>query len=111
MQHVLSFFFALTPYTILGPKAFSAYPATATRTSQRARRGGFRDQRNALGAGLTDLSRGLLLVDGAEFDRDPDLITAENGVIDLRTGAPCPPGPHPAWCAADHAVGEHARGP
>ncbi|MFD4688284.1 phage/plasmid primase, P4 family, partial [Streptomyces sp. NPDC058204] len=83
----------MTPYTILGPKAFSAYPATATRTSQRARRGGFRDQRNALGAGLTDLSRGLLLVDGAEFDRDPDLITAENGVIDLRTGALMPHSP------------------
>ncbi|MFE5547268.1 phage/plasmid primase, P4 family [Streptomyces sp. NPDC056534] len=41
-------------------------------------------------AGLTDLSRGLLLVDGADFDRDPDLITVDNGVVDLRNGVLLP---------------------
>ncbi|MCQ1582301.1 DNA primase family protein [Streptomyces parvus] len=44
-------------------------------------------------AGLTDLSRGLLLVNGGEFDTDPDIITVENGVLDLRTSALMPHDP------------------
>jgi putative DNA primase/helicase len=36
---------------------------------------------------ITDLARGILHVDGADFDTDPDIITVKNGVIDLRTGA------------------------
>ncbi|MFF4291649.1 phage/plasmid primase, P4 family, partial [Streptomyces sp. NPDC001633] len=44
-------------------------------------------------AGLTDLSRGLLLVDGADFDSDPDLITVDNGVVDLRNSTLLPHNP------------------
>ncbi|MFH8582532.1 DNA primase family protein [Streptomyces zaomyceticus] len=44
-------------------------------------------------AGLTDLSRGLLLVNGDQFDTDPDIITVENGVVDLRTSALLPHDP------------------
>jgi P4 family phage/plasmid primase-like protien len=39
---------------------------------------------------VTDLARGILHVDGTEFDTDPDVITAANGVIDLKTGALMP---------------------
>lgn len=41
---------------------------------------------------ITDLARGVteIKVDGAEFDRDPNVITANNGVIDLATGALMP---------------------
>lgn len=39
---------------------------------------------------VTDLARGILHVDGTEFDTDPDVITVENGVIDLATGALMP---------------------
>lgn len=41
---------------------------------------------------ITDLARGVpgIKADGAEFDQDPNVITAENGVIDLKTGALMP---------------------
>lgn len=41
---------------------------------------------------ITDLARGVpeIKVDGTDFDRDPDVITADNGVIDLKTGALMP---------------------
>lgn len=39
---------------------------------------------------VTDLARGILHIDGADFDTDPDVITVENGVVDLRTGALMP---------------------
>lgn len=39
---------------------------------------------------VTDLARGILHVDAAEFDTDPDVITVENGTIDLKTGALMP---------------------
>lgn len=42
---------------------------------------------------LTDLAAGILLVPGERFDCDPDLITAENGVIDLRDGTVLPHDP------------------
>lgn len=46
-------------------------------------------------AALTDLARGVgtLQVDGAKFDADPDVITVENGVVDLRTSAIMPHDP------------------
>ncbi|WP_406380796.1 phage/plasmid primase, P4 family [Streptomyces sp. NBC_01618] len=44
-------------------------------------------------AGLTDLSRGLLLVNGDQFDKDPDVITVENGVVDLRDSTLLPHDP------------------
>ncbi|MFJ1536359.1 phage/plasmid primase, P4 family [Streptomyces mirabilis] len=39
---------------------------------------------------VTDLSRGILHVDGTEFDTDPDVLTVGNGVIDLKTSALMP---------------------
>lgn len=55
---------------------------------------GFEDLIKLLSKGrisaITDLARGILHVDGAEFDTDPDVITVENGVIDLPTGALMP---------------------
>lgn len=39
---------------------------------------------------VTDLARGILHVDGTEFDTDPDVITVANGVIDLATSALMP---------------------
>lgn len=41
---------------------------------------------------ITDLARGVpeIKVDGEEFDRDPNVITANNGVIDLATSALMP---------------------
>jgi P4 family phage/plasmid primase-like protien len=41
---------------------------------------------------VTDLARGVtgIGVDGADFDRDPDVITVNNGVIDFKTGALMP---------------------
>lgn len=41
---------------------------------------------------ITDLARGVpeIKVDGAEFDRDPNVLTVNNGVIDLPTGALMP---------------------
>jgi len=44
-------------------------------------------------AALTDLARGILLVDGADFDSDPDVLTVENGVVDLRTSTLMPHDP------------------
>ncbi|WP_406127977.1 phage/plasmid primase, P4 family [Streptomyces sp. NBC_00989] len=45
--------------------------------------------------GLTDLARGLddVLVNGQDFDADPDVITVENGIVDLRTSALMPHDP------------------
>lgn len=55
---------------------------------------GFEDLIKLLSKGrisaITDLARGILKVAGAEFDTDPDVITVENGVIDLQTGALMP---------------------
>lgn len=55
---------------------------------------GFEDLIKLLSKGrisaITDLARGILIVDGTEFDTDPDVITVENGVIDLATGALMP---------------------
>lgn len=52
---------------------------------------GFEDLIKLLSKGrisaITDLARGILQVDGEDFDTDPDVITVENGVIDLPTGA------------------------
>ncbi|MGO1900564.1 MAG: DNA primase family protein [Brachybacterium sp.] len=44
---------------------------------------------------LADLARGVdsLQVHGADFDADPDVITVENGVVDLRTSAIMPHDP------------------
>ncbi|MDH6122034.1 putative DNA primase/helicase [Kitasatospora sp. GAS204A] len=42
---------------------------------------------------LTDLAAGILLVPGEDFDRDPDLITVENGVLDLRDSTILPHDP------------------
>lgn len=39
---------------------------------------------------VTDLARGILYVDGADFDTMPDVLTVANGVIDLPTGALMP---------------------
>lgn len=39
---------------------------------------------------VTDLARGILYVDGADFDTLPDVLTVANGVIDLPTGALMP---------------------
>lgn len=41
---------------------------------------------------ISDLARGVEEIkrDGSDFDRDPNVITAENGVIDLATGALMP---------------------
>ncbi|MGW8703182.1 DNA primase family protein [Streptomyces eurythermus] len=41
---------------------------------------------------ITDLARGVpgIKVDGAAFDRDPNVITVQNGVIDLKTSALMP---------------------
>ncbi|MEU3521840.1 phage/plasmid primase, P4 family [Streptomyces sp. NPDC006654] len=41
---------------------------------------------------ITDLARGTpeMKMDGADFDKDPNVITANNGVIDLATGALMP---------------------
>jgi len=46
-------------------------------------------------AALTDLARGVeaLQVAGADFDADPDVITVENGVVDLRTSVIMPHDP------------------
>jgi phage/plasmid-associated DNA primase len=35
---------------------------------------------------ISALAAGILLEDGAEFDQQPDLLTVQNGVVDLRTG-------------------------
>lgn len=42
---------------------------------------------------LTDFAAGILLVPGEDFDRDPDVITVENGVIDLRDSTLLPHDP------------------
>jgi P4 family phage/plasmid primase-like protien len=39
---------------------------------------------------VTDLAKGIIGVLGSQFDQDPDVITVNNGVIDLATGALMP---------------------
>lgn len=55
---------------------------------------GFEDLIKLLSKGrisaITDLARGILFKDGADFDTAPDVITVANGVIDLPTGALMP---------------------
>jgi P4 family phage/plasmid primase-like protien len=86
--------------------------------------------RTMLGKGrigaVLSLARGIVLVDGADFDSDADLLNAANGVIDLRTGdllphdaarlitklAPVdyiPGAAHPDWNAALEAVPKECR--
>lgn len=59
---------------------------------------------------LRDLSRGLIQRDAAEFDGDPDLITAENGTVHLPTGKLLPFDPEHCitkMCAAEYRPGAH----